>query len=67
MTRKCKIATPHPPESRKSRAPSPRVRRHKTGCPFCGRTDVPLCPRCGKRVPHGQTPGTQIPCPCPTS
>jgi len=33
-------------------------------CPFCGRTDVPLCDNCGQRVPHGTTPGTWLPCAC---
>jgi len=31
-------------------------------CPFCGRTDVPICPKCGGRVPHGFTVGTWLPC-----
>lgn len=35
-----------------------------TSCPFCGRTDVPVCERCKKRVPHGNTFGTWLPCPC---
>jgi len=33
-------------------------------CPFCDRTDVPVCPRCGGRVPHGFTVGTWLPCMC---
>lgn len=33
-------------------------------CEACGRTDVPLCPHCGKRVPHGYTWGTWLPCWC---
>lgn len=36
----------------------------RQACPFCGRTDVPICDRCGNRVPHGVTPGTWLPCDC---
>jgi len=35
-----------------------------TTCPHCGRDDVPVCDRCGNRVPHGSTPGTALSCPC---
>lgn len=34
-------------------------------CMACGRTDVPICPRCGHIVPHGFVTGTWIPCSCP--
>jgi hypothetical protein len=33
-------------------------------CECCGRTDVPICPRCKNRVPHGYTWGTWLPCHC---
>jgi len=33
-------------------------------CTCCGRTDVPLCPKCGKQCPHGYVPGTWLPCGC---
>jgi hypothetical protein len=33
-------------------------------CDFCGRTDVPICPACGNRCPHGMVPGTWLPCHC---
>lgn len=36
-------------------------------CTHCGRTDVPVCPQCNKRVPHGFTPGTWLPCLCQVS
>ena len=33
-------------------------------CEHCGRNDVPICPVCKKRVPHGFMWGTALPCPC---
>jgi hypothetical protein len=33
-------------------------------CPFCGRVDVPICPKCKQRVPHGMVVGTWLPCTC---
>jgi hypothetical protein len=33
-------------------------------CPYCGRIDVPICPDCGHRVPHGTVVGTWLPCSC---
>ena len=36
-------------------------------CPFCGRDDVPVCPRCHERVPHGPLPDTFLPCFCSES
>lgn len=33
-------------------------------CPHCGRNDVPLCPKCGQRCPHGYVSGTWLPCSC---
>lgn len=33
-------------------------------CSFCKRTDVPICPGCGGLCPHGDTPGTWLPCHC---
>lgn len=35
-----------------------------TTCSFCGRNDVPICPGCGKTVPHGMVSGTWLPCHC---
>ena len=31
-------------------------------CQHCGRTDVPVCPTHKKRLAHGNTPGTCLPC-----
>jgi len=33
-------------------------------CDMCGRSDVPICPKCHHRAPHGMTPGTWLPCWC---
>jgi len=33
-------------------------------CTCCGRSDVPICPKCGKHVPHGNVSGTWLPCWC---
>jgi hypothetical protein len=33
-------------------------------CEMCGRSDVPICPACHHRVPHGMIPGTWLPCHC---
>lgn len=33
-------------------------------CSHCGRNDVPICPKCHQRVPHGFISGTWLPCSC---
>jgi hypothetical protein len=33
-------------------------------CSFCGRNDIPICPACGNLCPHGNIPGTWLPCHC---
>jgi hypothetical protein len=37
--------------------------READTCEFCGRDDVPVCAVCRRRLPHGLTPGTWLPCP----
>jgi hypothetical protein len=41
-----------------------KVNGPEAPCPACGRIDVPICPDCGNRVPHGFTVGTSLPCMC---
>jgi len=33
-------------------------------CKTCERDDVPICPKCHKRCPHGFVSGTWLPCNC---